>query len=92
MTKHRQIARTVTCGLVLAAVTVPTTAQAMPARGPLTRAATQAPSAATPDQGQQGFQWDDAGLGAAGAVVLLGAAGGLAAGTRRRRLHRAVAG
>ena len=92
MTKHHAIKRSVTCGLALAAVAAPTTAQAMPAREPLTRAVTQAPSASTTGHERPGFQWDDAGLGAAGAVVLLGAAGGLAAGTRRRRLHRTVAG
>ncbi|HEV7176616.1 MAG TPA: hypothetical protein VGN29_14040 [Solirubrobacteraceae bacterium] len=35
--------------------------------------------------GPAGFQWDDAGIGAAGAIVLLGAGAGAATTIRRRR-------
>jgi hypothetical protein len=40
----------------------------------------------------QGFQWGDAGVGAAGVVVLLGAGAGAAGVLRQRRVHRPIAG
>lgn len=36
------------------------------------------------------FQWGDAGIGAAGAVLLLGTGAGAAGAMRRRRVHRPV--
>jgi hypothetical protein len=39
-----------------------------------------------------GFQWGDAGVGAAGIVVLLGVGVGAAGVLRHRRVHRPVAG
>jgi hypothetical protein len=36
-----------------------------------------------------GFRWDDAGIGAAGMLAILGAT---SVATRRRRFHRAIAG
>jgi hypothetical protein len=45
------------------------------------------PTATSP----QGFQWSDAGIGAAGMVVLLGAGAGVAT-VMRRRTHRPVVG
>lgn len=41
---------------------------------------------------QPGFQWGDAGIGAAGMVVLLGAGAGTAGAIRRRRAQRPVVG
>lgn len=41
---------------------------------------------------QAGFQWGDAGIGAAGTVLLLGASAGAAGTMRRRRTHRPVTG
>lgn len=38
--------------------------------------------------GSASFQWDDAGIGAAGAIVLLGAGAGAATTIRRRRTRR----
>lgn len=52
--------------------------------GPLT------PRAAVSVQG--GFQWGDAGIGAAGASVLLVGAGATVGIARRRRVHRTVVG
>lgn len=43
---------------------------------------------ATGTSPQQGFQWDDAGLGAAGMLVLLGAGASSAALISRRRAHQ----
>lgn len=39
---------------------------------------------------QPGFQWDDAGIGAGGALVVLAAGAGAAGVARRRRGHRPV--
>ncbi len=44
------------------------------------------------DGSQSGFQWGDAGIGAAGAAVLIGAAAAGAGVTRRRRVQRPVTG
>jgi hypothetical protein len=41
---------------------------------------------------QGGFQWGDAGIGAAGMIVLLGAGAGAVGVMRGRRAHRPVAG
>jgi hypothetical protein len=38
--------------------------------------------------GSAGFQWDDAGIGAAGAIVLVGAGAGATTTIRRRRTRR----
>jgi hypothetical protein len=45
-----------------------------------------------PRSAQPGFQWGDAGIGAAGAAVLLGGAATGVSLTRRRRLQRTVVG
>jgi hypothetical protein len=41
---------------------------------------------------QGGFQWGDAGIGAAGMIVLLGTGAGAAGAVRRRRAQRPVIG
>jgi hypothetical protein len=51
-----------------------------------------APSAASVATSSGGFRWDDAGIGAAGTIVLLGAGAGAASVMRRRRTHRVVTG
>ena len=51
--------------------------------------ATSVRSGATP---QGGFRWGDAGIGAAGMIVLLGAGAGTVGVMRNRRAHRPVAG
>ncbi|MFZ0380366.1 MAG: hypothetical protein WAL38_21240 [Solirubrobacteraceae bacterium] len=40
----------------------------------------------------EGFQWGDAGAGAAGVIVLLGAGAGAASVMRSKREHRPIAG
>jgi hypothetical protein len=42
------------------------------------------------DTAQPGFQWGDAGIGAGGVLVVLGAGAGAAGVARRRRGHRPV--
>ena len=88
MFDHRTIKRALTGALALAAVSLPATAQASPARDRGTTPAPR-PTATSP---ARGFQWDDAGIGAGGAILLLGAGGTLATGTRRRRTHRTAVG
>jgi hypothetical protein len=65
---------------------VPTTA---PVNAPLTQTASQIPTATTTDPG---FQWGDAGIGAGGALLVIGAGTAAAGAARRRRGHRAVTG
>ncbi len=92
----RQIRRVVTGGVVVVAISFPAAAQAMrpladppstPSPSPVGRAV---PSTST--SAQPGFQWEDAAIGAAGAVVLLGAGASASGVARRRRTHRAVIG
>jgi hypothetical protein len=51
-----------------------------------------APISRTAASSSQGFQWGDAGVGAASIVVLLGVGVGAASVLRHRRVHRPVAG
>jgi hypothetical protein len=136
MLKHHLIRRTVTGGLVIAAVGLPISAQAkfmesgggasapsvsttvtLPVDSYSSRAidrhgSASAGSAARPNPVQAaapsstsvaptnpgigapngGFDWGDAGIGAAGAVVLMGAAAAAVGVTRRRRIQRTLAG
>ncbi len=50
------------------------------------------PAASAQSDGSNGFQWGDAGIGAGGTVVLLGAGAVAASAARRRRSQRAIAG
>jgi hypothetical protein len=92
----QHIRRGVTGGVVVAAISFPAAAQAMwpPADPPSTPNSSlvrlAVPSTST--SGQPGFQWEDAAIGAAGAVVLLGAGVSASGVARRRRDHRTVIG
>jgi hypothetical protein len=92
MFKRHLIKRSLAGGLVIAAVGFPSAAQAMPYSGPSSGSGTpitSVPSVAQPvSSSDSSFQWGDAGIGAAGAVVLM-SAGALGA-TRRRRVQRTV--
>jgi hypothetical protein len=92
MFKQHMIKRSLVSGLVIAAASFPASAQAMFIGGD-TSNIPSAPIASGPSAPQptasahSSFQWDDAGIGAAGAVVLLGAGAlGTSATRRRRRL------
>jgi hypothetical protein len=61
------------------------------ASGPA-RVAAIAPVSLAEALSSQGFQWGDAGVGAAGVVVLLSVGVGAASVLRHRRVHRALAG
>jgi hypothetical protein len=96
MSKHTIISTRLAAGLVICAAAGPPAAQAKVDLGdpaphagvPLAQVSTPA-TVASPSSG---FQWGDAGIGAAGTVVLLG--GGLVASgaARRRRTQRTIAG
>jgi hypothetical protein len=85
--------RTLTAAAVIVAASLPSAAGATPlyqhhdAGGV---GATLVPAEPAP-QAQPGFQWDDAGLGAAGMLVLVGVGSGTLAAVRRRGA-RALAG
>jgi hypothetical protein len=51
-----------------------------------------APASRTTALSSQGFRWDDAGVGAATIVVLLGVGVGAASVLRHRRMQRPIAG
>ena len=80
------IRRSLAGGLVIAAASFPATAQAMfTDGGGASSPATITPAAHPPvATSNSSFQWGDAGIGAAGATVLLGA-GALGVGATRRR-------
>jgi hypothetical protein len=88
MFNHTLVKRSLATGLALGAVVVPATAQARLeldpnyAPGPApARVVHQRPLVSA----QPGFHWADAGIGAGGVIVLLGAATGAAGAMRRRR-------
>ena len=79
-------------GLVIAAVSFPATAQGRIMIDSPGQPSAPAPASSPPPAQPAGFQWDDAGIGAAGTVLLLGAGAMTAGLARRRRAHHAVAG
>ena len=104
MLNHTIVKRSLAAGLMTAAAALPATAQARYVEDPgatpsasqvqvaVPEPASRPASLATTQSGGSSFQWGDAGIGAAGAVVLLGASGLGVATTRRRRVQRTVAG
>ena len=90
MFKQHLIRRSLVSGLVIAAASFPASAQAMfiNGGGPSVPAASIASGLSASQPGasaHSSFQWGDAGIGAAGAVVLLGAGALGTSATRRRR-------
>ncbi len=87
-------------GLLVAAASFPAAAQARfdlnPSPPPAASAPLPAASRPSVHQGgpstEAGFQWGDAGLGAAGTVVLLGTGATAVGIARRRRVHRTAIG
>jgi hypothetical protein len=98
MFKGNLIRRTLATGIVAGVATVPAAAQARfdlnPSPGtPGPGQAVSSPAAPQPTVGNEsGFDWGDAGIGAAGAVVLLSAGAGGTVVVRRRRAQRAAIG
>jgi hypothetical protein len=96
--------RTLTAATLIAAASAPSTAYAMPNLDPDTPAAPRRAQLATvtparpsrparpvaeSSSASRGFAWGDAGLGAAGTLVLVGTGAGSAAILSRRRDHQA---
>jgi hypothetical protein len=78
---------------IVAAVALPAAAQARPNTNaisgpPAVVAQTPAPA----ESGQSGFQWGDAGIGAAAAVLLVGAGAAAGLSTRRRHVRTSAMG
>ena len=96
MLSHSFIKRSVVAGLTVGAVGLPAAAQARFDLNPPRSYSPPAVSRTVPAQPvastDQGFQWGDAGIGAAGTIVLLGVGAGAAAVVRPRRRHRTIAG
>ena len=94
MLSQKMIKRGLAGILAFAAVGFPAAAQASfamdgPAGG---RAPVQVASEQATQQGGSGFQWGDAGIGAAAALTVLGAGAASSGAARRRRIQRTVTG
>lgn len=96
MFNHTLLKRSLTTALVLGTTAFPVAAQAQVitdggggGSSPTSQSATIAPAPQPTADAQSGFQWGDAGIGAAGIVVLLIGGTG-AASVVRRRAHRPV--
>ena len=93
MLRHFSIKRSVLTCLAIGAAALPAVSQARPIEDPAGSVAgppaqAVSPTPATTASASSGFQWDDAGIGAAGAVVLLGVGAGAGTTVRRRRAGR----
>ena len=95
MSTHHLIKRALAGGLVITAVGFPSAAQAMFIGGGGVPSVPAPGGPAAPEPvatSHSAFQWGDAGIGAAGATVLL-SAGALGTGVaRRRRIQRTIVG
>ena len=98
MSTRTGLTRSLSICLVLGAAALPATAgaraihpgdPAFPPAPPQTSHHGAPTAAAAP---ADDFRWDDAGIGAADAVVLLGAGGAATVSLRRRHAHQPVAG
>src|SRR5215475_10038693 len=94
MFTHVPVKRSFLAALALAAAALPAGAQGRVILDPPNEATASqpVPQVTVVRQPQarasEGFQWGDAGIGAAGAIVLLGAGAGAATTIRRRRTNR----
>jgi hypothetical protein len=88
----KRITSILASGAIVAAVALPAAAQARPNTNAISgtpAVVVQTPAPA--ESGQSGFQWGDAGIGAA-AVLLLGAGTAAGLSTRRRRVRTSAMG
>ena len=94
MFKH--VKRSAAAAIVVLAAGAPTAAYARfnldPGTAPVVSSQTiqhpaPPPTAQAPASSSQGFQWDDAGIGAAGALVLVSVGSGTVLARRRRTHH-----
>jgi hypothetical protein len=93
MLSHKMIKRGLAGVLVFAAAGFPAAAQAnFFTAGGGGSALAQVASERAVQQGGSGFQWGDAGIGAAAAITVLGAGAASSGAARRRRTQRTVTG
>jgi hypothetical protein len=93
MLSHKMIKRGLAGVLVFAAAGFPAAAQADSfIAGGSDSASVQVASERAVQQSGSGFQWGDAGIGAAAAITLLGAGAASSGAARRRRIQRTVTG
>jgi hypothetical protein len=93
MLSRKIIKRGLAGALVFAAVGSPAAAQAeLPLEVGGGHALAQLASGQAVQQGGSGFQWGDAGIGAAAAITVLGAGAASSGAARRRRPQRTVVG
>ncbi len=100
MITNSSIRRRLAGALLIAAASLPAAAQARLNLDPEPAAGSSPPANVAPARpvprgvsgAQPGFQWADAGIGAAGTVLLLGTGALAYAAPRRRRAQRAVTG
>jgi hypothetical protein len=76
--------RTLSALIAIVALSAPATASARPNLDPVSGEAQSAPALSS---ASNEFQWDDAGIGAVGALALIGGAGAGSLALRRRRRH-----
>jgi len=79
--------RTLPALIAIVALSAPATASARPNLDPVTMTSGEAQSAAAFSSPSGEFQWGDAGIGAVGALALLGGTGAGSLALRRRRRH-----
>ncbi len=95
MQKHRMIRHWLAGGLIVATASLPSASQARFIPGDPVSPPVSASGLSVQPSGtsvQSGFQWGDAGVGAAGTIVLLGAGAAASGVVHRRRARRAIAG
>jgi hypothetical protein len=102
MTNQSHIRRSLAGGLLIVAASFPAAAHARlnlepGGARPVSTTVRTAPAQrsvprSAPTSAQPGFHWADAGIGAAGTVLLLGTGAVAYSAPRRRRGHRAIAG
>jgi hypothetical protein len=89
MFNHSHIKQSLAAGMAIGIAAFPAAAQAdmfATAPGAQPSAAISAPAHHPSSIAQTGFDWADAGIGAGGAIVLVGAGAASALATRRRRV------
>ena len=90
-----RIRRSICAGVLIAGASVPAAAQARPIYDEPSSIESSVLSTQIADAGpsaQAGFEWGDAGIGAAATIVLLGTGAAATGAARRRRGHGTVAG
>jgi hypothetical protein len=88
----KRITSILASGAIVAAVALPAAAQARPNTNAIIGPPAVVAHTPAPESGQSGFQWGDAGIGAAAAVLLVGAGAAAGLSTRRRHVRTSAMG